>query len=545
MKSLNYKGETHMKPASEMIFAVQQLQVSYGHHGRTVPILHNLSFALRKGEIVSVLGESGSGKSTMAKAITGLLPPSAHISSGSLAIGDDTIADLSAAGKAWDRLRGTGIALLFQDARQALNPVMTVRQHFRETLLHHRKARPHAVTAQSSRLLGRLGFADPASILASYPFQLSGGMCQRVCLALALCLEPKVLIADEPTSALDTVSQREVLALLKHAQEEFGLTVLLITHDLAVASAISDRVIVMHQGDLVEEGDVRTVMNQPKALFTRQLLAYRSQVVAPARTHAKRHADTPLLEVRHLHKAYESKQPVLRGVNLTLDRREILGILGQSGCGKSTLARCIIGLETANEGSVLLDGTDMARLRGKVRRELCRRVQMVFQDARASLHPGRTALELVQEPLRYLRIGNRQEREMLAAYYLKEVGLEGELQDRRPPHLSTGQCQRIAIARALVLKPDVLICDEAVSALDMHIQAQILKLLKRLHKQHGFSILMISHDINVLLSFCHHIAVMSDGRFLEGKQTSTNLYESSQPHTQLLLACAGDTKEGL
>ncbi|GIQ67828.1 ABC transporter ATP-binding protein [Xylanibacillus composti] len=529
----------------ETVFEIQRLQVSYRHQGQSVPVLRNFSLALRKGEIVTVLGESGSGKSTMAKAVTGLLPPSAHVAGGTLAVGGDVIANLSAGSIPWERIRGTEVALLFQDARQALNPVMTIRQHFREALLHHRRAPAHEVATISSRLLGKLGFADPAAVLASYPFQLSGGMCQRVCLALALCLEPKVLIADEPTSALDTVSQREVLALLKHAQEEFGLAVLMITHDLEVAGAISDRIIVLHKGELVEEGEARTVLAQPQAAFTGQLLATRKQIAAPAKANRRRQAAAPLLEVRHLHKSFQAGRPVLRDVHLTLERNEILGILGQSGCGKSTLARCITGLAAVSDGSILLNGADITHLRGRARRAVCRQVQMVFQDARASLHPGRTALELVQEPLRYMRLGNRQEREMLAAFYLKEVGLEGELQHRKPPRLSTGQCQRIAIARALVLKPDALICDEAVSALDMRIQAQILTLLKRLHKQHGFSILMISHDVRMLRSFCHHIAVMHGGTFAEGKQASARLHESSQPHTQLLLACAGDWKDGL
>ncbi len=536
-----------MHAASEAILIVEQLQVSYRSKEQARPILHGLNLTLHQGETVCLLGESGSGKSTLAKAITGLLPPSAQVGSGSLALAGGIAVDLAddngSGSIPWQRIRGTELALLFQDARQALNPVMTIGQHFKETLLDHRKAKPDEVESISCRLLRKLGFTDPLVLLSSYPFQLSGGMCQRICLAIALCLEPKVLIADEPTSALDTVSQREVLSLIRAMQLDLGLTVLLITHDLAVARAVSDRVIVLDQGRLVEQGSVQRVFSQPKALFTRQLLAYRSQVSAPAKLRSTRKSSACLLEVRRLHKSYDANQPIVRDASLTLDEQEIVGVLGQSGCGKSTLARCIAGLETPNAGSILLRGTDISGLQGKARREICRRIQMVFQDARASLHPGRTAQQLVQEPLQYLRIGNKQERIALASHYLQEVGIEGEAQYRKPPQLSTGQCQRIAIARALVLKPEVLICDEAVSALDVRIQAQILKLLKRLHKQYRFSILMISHDVSVLRSFCHHIAVMSDGRFQEGKQASVRLHESSQPHTQLLLRCAGDLEE--
>lgn len=252
-----------------------------------------------------------------------------------------------------------------------------------------------------------------------------------------------------------------------------------------------------------------------------------------------------MLEIIQLEKTFNRTKRVLHDVNLTLNQKEILGILGQSGCGKSTLAKCMIGLESPSGGRVLYRGTDISRLQGQQKREICKQIQLIFQDARASLNPGRNALQLVQEPLQYLQIGSHREREALAAFYLKEVGIVGDTQIRRPPQLSTGQCQRIAIARALVLKPKVLICDEAVSALDMRVQAQILALLQRLHKQFEFSILMISHDIRVLRSFCDHIAVMNNGSFSEVKRASELLHESKQPHTQLLLKCAGDMEEGL
>ncbi|MFC5702384.1 nickel ABC transporter ATP-binding protein NikE [Cohnella faecalis] len=528
------------------ILQVSGLQVAYRQNGQSVTILDNLAFELKKGEILALIGESGSGKSTIAKAVTGLLPPSAQIGGGALKIGSALIADMSDKSVQWERIRGRGIAMLFQDAQQALNPVMKIKEHFRESLLFHRLASSEAeIVSISVNLLTRLNFAEGHRILDCYPFQLSGGMCQRICLALALCLKPAVLIADEPTSALDTVSQKEVLDLLKRMQEELGLTVLLITHDIAVANAVSDRVIVLNKGVIAEEGDTRAVFSKPQAAYTRQLLSSRSSIAKRPRNREQPHSGKPLLEIVRLEKTFNRKKRVLHDVNLTLNSKEIVGILGQSGCGKSTLAKCIAGLETPNGGRVVYRGTDISRLQGRAKRDICKHIQLVFQDARASLNPGRTALQLVQEPLRYLRIGNEKEREAMARFYLQEVGIVGDMQTRRPPQLSTGQCQRIAIARALVLSPEILICDEAVSALDMSVQAQILALLQRLHKQFGFSILMISHDVRVLRSFCHQIAVMNDGSFCEVKRASELIHESDQPHTQLLLKCAGDLEQGL
>ncbi|WP_135547594.1 nickel ABC transporter ATP-binding protein NikE [Paenibacillus cymbidii] len=531
----------------EASLRLRHLQVAYPLDGRPVPVLDRLSFDLHKGEVVSLLGESGSGKSTIARALTGLLPPSAQIGSGVMTIGAGPDIDLSGKDAPWAHIRGRRIAMLFQDAQQALNPLLTIQAHFRESLRFHRLAAGDEAREIGALLLASLNFSDPRGVLARYPFELSGGMCQRVCLALALCLQPDVLIADEPTSALDTVSQKEVLDLLQAMRKKLNLTVLFITHDIAVANAISDRVIVLNGGSIEEEGDTRTVLTRPAAAYTRGLLAARAQVTAAVRETEQPATNEPLLALEQVDKSFGRKQQqVLRQVDLTLHGGEILGIAGQSGSGKSTLARLIAGLEPPGGGRILLRGADIGRLRGKRRRELCRRIQLVFQDARASLNQGRTALQLVQEPLRYLRIGGgRQERERLATFYLNEVGIAGEAQRRRPPQLSTGQCQRVAIARALVVRPEVLICDEAVSALDMSIQARILALLMRLHRQYGFALLMISHDMRVLRSFCHRIAVMHNGHICEIGQADTLLRDSKHSYTQLLLRCAGDLEDGL
>lgn len=525
---------------SRPIAEVRDLQAAYRHNGRLVNVLDRISFELKRGEIVALLGESGSGKSTIARAMMGLLPPSASGIGGSLRIGDAVCDRLSDSRFPWERIRGRELGMLFQDARQALHPLMKIREQFAETLLFHRKASAREVPSIAVRMLSMLHFDDPERVLDCYPFELSGGMCQRVCLALALCLEPKALVADEPTSALDTVSQREVLELLRRLQRELGLAVLLITHDIGVASAVSDRIIVLHRGSIVEEGDTKSVLRLPRSEPTRRLLASRSQI-GGASPPALSSSLEALLEVRRLEKRFAAGNSVLREVSLTMRKGETLGILGESGSGKSTLARCIAGLETPSGGRILYKGKDIGAARGREGRQIRRAIQFIFQDARASLNPSRTALQLVQEPLRYMRIGSKKERLETAHAYLQAVGLDGDALHRRPPQLSTGQCQRIAIARALAPGPDVLLCDEAVSALDMSIQAQILALLQRLQEQFGFSMMMISHDIRVLRSCCQRIAVMERGTVTEVRP-SASLQESERPYTQRLLACAGETE---
>ncbi|MDR3121234.1 MAG: ABC transporter ATP-binding protein, partial [Clostridiales bacterium] len=464
-----------------------------------------------------------------------LRPPSAKVISGNIEIAGQFHADLSRHAIQWNKIRGTVLSMIFQDAQLALNPMMTVREHFRDVLLFHKAASEQEITPLASELLRLLNFTDIDRVLASYPFQLSGGMCQRVCIALSLCLKPSVLIADEPTSALDSVSQKEVLDVLKNVQNELALSVLFITHDIAVANSVSERVIVLNKGIVAERGVTREVLSAPQTSYTRKLLEARESINEPFDIPPSN--SEPVLEIIGLGKCYSKSQNVLSDLTLSLREREIVGVLGQSGCGKSTLAKCLTGVERPTSGTILFRGKDISMLYGKARREICRHIQIVFQDARASLNPRYTALQLVQEPMNYLHIGLSSERREKARFYLNQVGIDNNAQNRRPPRLSTGQCQRIAIARALILEPDILICDEAVSALDMQVQAQILSLLRQLHEQFRFSILMISHDIRVMRIFCHKIAVMKDGCFSEVGSADMITADSPNPSTRLLLAC--------
>lgn len=515
---------------------LQNLWVSYRQKGCEVSVLKDISFSLHQGEALVLLGESGSGKSTIAKTMTGLLPPSAHINRGIMTFENGRHMDLVEHSVSWSHIRGTEIGMVFQDAQLALNPLLTVKEHFMETMLEHKICRKREVLPAAVCLLNLLGFGDPGRILASYPFQISGGMCQRVCIALVLCLRPAVLIADEPTSALDAVSQKEVIRLLEKIRHELDVAVMIITHDIAVAQAAGSRVAVLQQGRIVELGETQGLFSHPAQTYTRELLASRSiNAVLPA---PRTDAGSAVLQVVGLRKAYSGNCAVIKDLDLTLGEGEIIGILGCSGCGKSTLAKCMMGIEPVGSGKIYCCGKEIGGLTGRQRRELCRDIQMIFQDARASLNPGYTAVQLVQEPLNYLKAGNKKSRQDKAEKLLEQVGIDEAARFRRPPQLSTGQCQRIAIARALVLNPKVLICDEAVSALDVCIQKQILELLVQLHKEYGFAILMISHDIWVLQQLCHKIAVMHDGVFCEFDKTEVVLASSKSPHTKKLLKCA-------
>ena len=517
----------------DTVLGLKDLYVQYIQNGRRKTILDHISFTLNHGEVLALLGESGSGKSTCAKAVMGLLPPSAVVGGGFMCLGNDPPVDLSSPSVDWRPIRGKKIAMIYQDAQLALNPVKTIRGHFRETLLFHKIGMPREIETISSNMLGLLNFPSPDRVLEAYPFQLSGGMCQRVCIALTLCLQPDILIADEPSSALDVISQKDVLNVLKSIQKKMNLAVLLITHDMAVAQAVSDRVIILEKGKIAEEGVTAQVLSQPESPYTRILI--QAWNMPQNNTSFQRNREDAILQVERLCKTYQHNVKVLRELNIAVGKREIVGILGQSGCGKSTLVKCIAGLEKPSYGAIKFYGKDITNLKEKARREICRHIQIVFQDARASLNPGRNALQLVQEPLKYLHISAKEERKKKACFYLDQVGIDSDTWSRRPPQLSTGQCQRIAIARALILEPEILICDEAVSSLDIKVRMQILELLKKLHGRFGFTIIMISHDIRVLRSFCHVVAVMKDGCFCEISPAGQLLAGNGHEYTRFLI----------
>ena len=503
-----------------------------------VPACENISFDLHPGEILGIVGESGSGKSVTCRALMGMLPQSATIS-GFMIFEGQTL-DLSNQ-RATAHLRGPSLSMIFQDPMSALDPLMTVRGH----LALRTKSDPVPILQQA-------GLAEPEQLMDSFAHQLSGGQCQRVAIACALAHNPKVLIADEPTTALDVTVQAGILEQLKRLASERGMAIILVTHDLGVVYQLCDRVLVMQLGRVVEQGFVQTVLTAPQHMYTKQMLAalpqpssrghrlglsdsnVNSQIAAPARISA----NEPILSFDNVSVQYRRANGeifnAVQGVNLQLRRGEILGLVGESGSGKSTLAKTAVGLATPSQGNVALNGEALNWADAKMawRRD----VQYIFQDPRGALDPSARILRQVRQPLDIHRVGSNVERDERAGALLAETRLDESLFQRKPGSLSGGQRQRATIARALVLQPKVLICDESVSALDATIQARVLNLLMDLREKFGVSILFISHDLSVIHQVCDRVAVMQHGELVEQNQTERLFKNPSHPYTQTLLS---------
>lgn len=492
------------------VLKLKNLFVSYKVKEKNIDTIKNLSFSVKKGEFLSIIGESGSGKSTIAKAMIGLLPKKTQIS-GEFAI-INYVLNLKTSDINWAEFRGKKIGFIFQDAYQSLNPMLKIKKHFDDVLLNAKKTNPEDII---KHYLKFLNFKNVDDILDSYPFQLSGGMCQRVCIALSLCSEPDIIIADEATSALDIISKIEVLKLLKKIKKDLNKTIIFITHDIQLAKIMSDRIMVLKEGKIKDFGSYTQILSKPSdyseyllnALKKIPTIAYEKQLIN----------DNKILVINNLSKAFKkNEENFLKNIFLEIKEKEIVGILGESGCGKSTLAKCIVGLESYNSGEIIYKGKNLKSYKKDIKKS----IQIIFQNARGSLNPRRKIIDLVMEPMNYQNIYEHKKRKEIAENLLKEVGISNDLFERRSPELSTGQCQRVAIARALAIEPELLICDEAVSSLDVSIQNQILNLLLNIYRKRGISLLMISHDIKVLKNFCHKIAVMNNGSFCEVIETN-------------------------
>jgi peptide/nickel transport system ATP-binding protein len=482
----------------------------------------DFNLRLRPGEILCVVGESGSGKSIMAKAVMRLLPePHVRASAGRILFeGEDLLASSPARMR---EIRGSRISMIFQEPMTALNPVMTIRDQIEEVIFTHQEMPKEERFQRMVSLLRNVRLADPERILYSYPHQLSGGQRQRAMIAMALILEPAVLIADEPTTALDVTTQAQILSLIRDLQKEHQTGVLFITHDFGVVAEIADRVAVMQHGRLVEFGEAKQVLNAPQHPYTRSLIA-----AVPSLTPRDPKPVDPqpaVLEVKNLNKVFRSSSSLFGGrsvravqaakeVNLALHRSETLGIVGESGSGKSTVARCLVRLIEPDSGSVQLGDVDLL---GKSRRKLRpyrKRIQMVFQDPFGSLNPRRKVAELISEGPMVHGLP-RAEALLRARRLLELVGLDPRSADRYPHEFSGGQRQRIGIARALALEPEILIADEPVSALDVSVQAQILQLLADIRDRLQLSLLFITHDLRVAAQVCDTVAVMLNGEIVE------------------------------
>ncbi|TNC15959.1 ABC transporter ATP-binding protein [Methylobacterium terricola] len=501
--------------------------------------LTGVSLAVAKNEILCVVGESGSGKSVLANTVMRLLPPGVRPDAGAVLFrGRDLVGVPEAEMR---RLRGREIGMIFQEPMTALNPLRRAGDQIAETFRIHTTLRAREIREKALALLAEVRMPDPVAALRAYPHELSGGQRQRVMIAMALALEPALLIADEPTTALDVTTQGRILALIREIQARRGMGVLFITHDFGVVAEIADRVAVMQSGRLVEEGPADAVLNRPRAPYTRALIA----AVPPLLPRARSGTAAPaILTLEGVSKTYRKGGGLIPGrarvthavrqVSLSLPRGTTLGIVGESGSGKSTLARCIVRLLDPDTGSIRLGDTDLAALSRRAMRGQAGRVQMVFQDPFASLNPRRRAGELVaQGPM--LQGVSRRDALAKARELFGLVGLDPAAMDRLPHEFSGGQRQRIGLARALAMEPEVLVADEPVSALDVSVQAQVLALLDSLRDRLGLSMLFITHDLRVAGQICDRIAVMKDGAVVEAGPTAEVFAAPQAAYTRALL----------
>ncbi|CZT35537.1 ABC transporter ATP-binding protein [Rhizobium sp. 9140] len=513
------------------LLEVRNLSVEFHTAVGVVKAVRDISYHLDRGETLAILGESGSGKSVSSSAIMNLIDmPPGRISGGQILL--DGVDLLTMPAQARREVNGRRIAMIFQDPLSHLNPVYTVGWQIREALTAHGTDGAKA-QAEALRLMGRVGIPDPEHSLDKYPHEFSGGQRQRVMIAMALALRPDLLIADEPTTALDVTVQAEVLALLEELQRETGMAILIITHDLGVVAEVADRVVVMEKGQLVESGTVRDVYRNPQHPYTRKLIA-----AAPGKgeMHAPLPRVEPVLQVRDARKTYGAFD-ALKGVSFDLMPGETLAVVGESGSGKSTLARILLRLDEPTAGSALWKGRDLFKMGAAELYKLRRDLQMVFQDPTQSLNPRMTVYQLVSEAwVIHPDILPKAKWRARVAELLVQVGLGPEHMGRYPHQFSGGQRQRIAIARALALEPKLIICDEAVSALDVSVQAQVIALLDNLRKTMGIAFIFIAHDLPVVRDFADHVMVMQNGKVVE-LGTVREVFETPrEAYTQALLA---------
>jgi peptide/nickel transport system ATP-binding protein len=542
------------------IIQASNLKISFGDF----VAVKGVSFAVAEGKTLAIVGESGSGKSLTALSLMGLLPKGAAIS-GSLQLNTNNQAyNLHAVDNTqWQQLRGKEMGMVFQEPMSSLNPVMKIGKQLAEVILTHQQVDKSSAKQQAIEWLRKVQLPNPERLYDRYPHQLSGGQKQRVMIAMAMCNKPVLLIADEPTTALDVTVQQEVIALMRNLQQEHQTAMIFITHDLALASQIADEVLVMYQGEVMEYGKAADVLRNPQHAYTKALLACKPNAANKGKRlpivsdflngempAATQQTDAPIgdtiLQVNKLRVWFtENKdwlgRPVdyfkaVDDVSFELKRGEVLGLVGESGCGKSTISRSLMGLLPVHEGQILFNGEDIARLQTKDWTRIRRQIQMVFQDPYASLNPRMTVGDMLIEPMRTHNIVPRSELQKEAQRLLDLVQLPADSMKRYAHQFSGGQRQRIGIARALALRPQLMICDESVSALDVSVQAQILNLLKDLQREFNLTYLFISHDLNVVHYISHRVMVMQAGHIVEAGDATQVLQQPHNDYTKRLIA---------
>ena len=522
------------------VLRIDALSVRLPPHADREHAIADVSFRLARNEILCLVGESGSGKSMAASAIMRLLPPGVSVDGGRIELNGVDLLGLDET--QMRKVRGEQVAMVFQEPMTALNPLHTIGAQIGEMFRIHTGLGAGAIDQRVMALLDEVGLPQPASAASAYPHELSGGQRQRAMIAMALALEPRLLIADEPTTALDVTTQAQILRLIRDLQRRKGTAVLFITHDFGVVAEIADRVAVMQQGRLVELGPAAQLLNTPRHAYTKQLIDAVPALTPPPRK--PRAATAPALVVSGVSKVFRTGGFFGRGarvthaladVSLQLAKGATLGVVGESGSGKSTLARCIVRLLDPDGGHIRIGDIDLATMSRRDLRRATRRVQMVFQDPFASLNPRRRAGELVaQGPMAH---GMRRAEALAKARTLFElVGLDPAALDRFPHEFSGGQRQRIGLARALALEPEILVADEPVSALDVSVQAQVLRLLAELKTRLGLSMLFVTHDLRVAAQICDHVVVMRAGRVVETGAAADVFAQPRDAYTRELLA---------
>lgn len=528
----------------KLLLDIKDLSISFGNN----EVIHHISYQLYKNEILGIVGESGSGKSVSSLAILGLLPNKISKITGTIVYNDKDLSQLSK--KAFQSIRGKKIAMIFQEPMSSLNPSMTCGKQVQEILLQHTKLSKQETKSETLLLFEKVKLPNPNRIFDAYPHEISGGQKQRIMIAMAIACKPDILIADEPTTALDVTVQKEIIDLLKTLQEGTKMSIIFITHDLALISEIANRVLVMYQGDIVEQGDVANIFKNPQHNYTKALIksrpsldtrlktlptiqdfldhSFSEDIITPQQReafHKKLYSNPPLLEVIDVEKEYISKsgwfsKPAsFKAVNLVsfkLYEGETLGLVGESGCGKSTLGNAILQLDKATAGTILYKGVDITKLSKTKTRKLRKEIQIIFQDPFSSLNPRIPVGEAIMEPMKVHGIcSSTVERKTKVFDILNRVGLSEDYFNRYPHEFSGGQRQRIGIARTIALQPKLIVCDESVSALDISVQAQVLNLLNELKEDFGFTYIFISHDLAVVKYMSDQLMVMNAGKIEE------------------------------
>ncbi|MGO2357588.1 ABC transporter ATP-binding protein [Mesonia sp.] len=550
------------------LLSVKELEVSFTSNDLEKVVLHDISFQLYKNEILGVVGESGSGKSITALSILKLLPPIAKISKGEIHFLGKNLALTSE--KEMQSLRGNEISMIFQEPMSSLNPSLTCGFQVQEILLRHTGITSAEAKQKTLKLFEKVRLPRPESIFGSYPHQISGGQKQRVMIAMAIACKPKLLIADEPTTALDVTVQKEILSLVKELQKETEMSILFISHDLALVSEIADRVLVMLNGSIVEQNTTKEIFHHPQKEYTKALLASKPDTKERLKRlptvkdfidrkdqsvletlqerenrHAKIYSQPALLEVKNIEKEFISKAGIFQksstvkavnDVSFKIYEGETLGLVGESGCGKSTLGDVILQLTPATAGQIWYKGNDITLLPKKELRKLRKEIQLIFQDPFSSLNPRIPVGKAIMEPMEVHGLyKNKKEQKVKTLELLKRVGLEEEHFYRYPHEFSGGQRQRIGIARTIAVEPKLIICDESVSALDISVQAQVLNLLNELKEKFGFTYIFISHDLAVVKYMADQLLVMNKGEIVERGDADKVYAHPEKEYTQELI----------